>query len=69
MSQEVQELARLALAAASNDKSIAAARLRLRTSQYRMYANAAKADGRDGAAKVYDDAASLREAAAASLEA
>ena len=60
----------LALAVASNDKSVAAARLRLRAGQYRIvYANAAKADGRDGAAKVYDDAANLREAAAASLEA
>ena len=69
MSQEVQELARLALAAAGNDRSVAAARLRLRTSQYRMYANAAAADGRDGAAQVYNDAADAREAAAASLEA
>ena len=68
MSQEVQELARLVLTVAG-DKRVAAARLRLRTSQYRIHADAAKADGRDGAAKVYYDAASLREAAADSLEA
>ena len=64
MSEQVREIATLAVTAAGDDKRMAIARLRLRAKMYQMFADAANADGRDGAARVYGEAAADRNSAA-----
>lgn len=68
MTDEQNDLADLALTAARGDRSVAAARIKLRARMFRTFAAAAAAEN-SPAAQVFNRAAEVREAAAKAVAA
>jgi len=68
MTDERNDLADLALTAAGGNRTVAAARIKLRARMFRTFAAAAAAEN-SPAAQVFNRAAEVREAAAAVVDA